>query len=195
MILVTGATGTVGSEVVKRLSAHGIKARAITRDLRKVEANSLPHIEFVQDNFDDAESMRPACSGVDRAFLLTNSTERAEEQQIAFVRVAERSGLRHIMKLSQLHCRSEFPAAISSLPRRGRSGDPSRRPHVHISAAESLHAGPAELPAEHPAEERFFRPNRRRAHQRGGCSRSGRRGGRVAGQDGAQQQDLFAHWT
>jgi nucleoside-diphosphate-sugar epimerase len=35
MILVTGATGTVGSEVVKRLSAHGIKARAVTRDLGK----------------------------------------------------------------------------------------------------------------------------------------------------------------
>ena len=62
MILVTGATGTVGSEVVKRLSAHGIKARAVTRDLRKAEANSLPHIEFVQGDFDDAESIRPACS-------------------------------------------------------------------------------------------------------------------------------------
>ena len=47
--------------------------------------------------------MRRACSGVDRAFLLTNSTERAEEQQIAFVRVAQQSGLRHIVKLSQLH--------------------------------------------------------------------------------------------
>ena len=99
MILITGATGTVGSEVVKRLSAQGIQARAVTRDLRKAEANSLPHIEFVQGDFDDAESMRPACSGVDRAFLLTNSTERAEEQQIAFVRVAQQSGLRHIVKL------------------------------------------------------------------------------------------------
>jgi uncharacterized protein YbjT (DUF2867 family) len=109
MILVTGATGTVGSEVVKRLSAHGIKARAVTRDPRKAEANSLPHVEFVQGDFDDAESMRPACSGVDRAFLLTNSTERAEEQQIAFVRVAQQSGLRHIVKLSQLHADPSSP--------------------------------------------------------------------------------------
>jgi uncharacterized protein YbjT (DUF2867 family) len=109
MILVTGATGTVGSEVVKRLSAHGIKARAVTRDLRKAEANSLPHIEFVQGDFDDPQSMRRACSGVDRAFLLTNSTERAEEQQIAFVRVAQQSGLRHIVKLSQLHADPSSP--------------------------------------------------------------------------------------
>jgi uncharacterized protein YbjT (DUF2867 family) len=109
MILVTGATGTVGSEVVKRLSAQGIKARAVTRDLRKAEANSLPHVEFVQGDFDDAESMRPACSGVERAFLLTNSTERAERQQIAFVRVAQQSGVRHIVKLSQLHADPSSP--------------------------------------------------------------------------------------
>ena len=109
MILVTGATGTVGSEVVKRLSAHGIKARAVTRDLRKAEANLLPHIEFIQGDFDDAESMRRVCSGVARAFLLTNSTERAEEQQIAFVRVAQQSGLRHIVKLSQLHADPSSP--------------------------------------------------------------------------------------
>ena len=41
MILVTGATGTVGSEVVKRLSAEGVQVRAVTRDLGKAEANSL----------------------------------------------------------------------------------------------------------------------------------------------------------
>jgi nucleoside-diphosphate-sugar epimerase len=49
MILITGATGTVGSEVVKRSSAK----RAVTRDLRKVETNRLPNAQFVQGNFDD----------------------------------------------------------------------------------------------------------------------------------------------
>jgi hypothetical protein len=46
MILITGATGTVGSEVVKRLSACGIQVRAVTRDPRKVDANRLPHVQF-----------------------------------------------------------------------------------------------------------------------------------------------------
>ena len=84
MILMTGATGTVGSEVVKRLSAQGVQVRAVTRDLRKAAANPLPHVRFVQGDFEDPESMRRACAGVDRTFLLTNSTERAEQQQIAF---------------------------------------------------------------------------------------------------------------
>jgi uncharacterized protein YbjT (DUF2867 family) len=44
MILITGATGTVGSEVLKRLSAQDIEVRAVTRDSRKAEANLLPLI-------------------------------------------------------------------------------------------------------------------------------------------------------
>jgi uncharacterized protein YbjT (DUF2867 family) len=46
---------------------------------------------------------------VDRAFLLTNSTERAEQQQIAFIHVAQQSGIRHIVKLSQLHADATSP--------------------------------------------------------------------------------------
>jgi len=109
MILITGATGTVGSEVVKRLSAQGRQARALTRDLDKVEADQFPHVEFVQGDFDDADSIRRACSGVEQAFLLSNSTERAERQQIAFVEAARKSGIRHLVKLSQLHAEANSP--------------------------------------------------------------------------------------
>ena len=109
MILITGATGTVGSEIVKRLSAQGIQARAVPRDFDKVEANRLPHVQFVQGDFDSPDSMRRACSGVERGFLLSNSTERAKQQQIAFVEVAKQSGLRHIVKLSQLHADVNSP--------------------------------------------------------------------------------------
>lgn len=52
---------------------------------------------------------RRACAGVDQAFLLTNSTERAEQQQTAFARIAQQSGVRHIVKLSQLHAQVSSP--------------------------------------------------------------------------------------
>ena len=109
MILITGATGTVGSEVVKRLSAHGIQVRAVTRDPRKADAHRLPHVHFVQGDFEDVDAMRRACSDVDRAFLVTNSTARTEHQQIAFTRVAHQSGVQHIVKLSQLHADASAP--------------------------------------------------------------------------------------
>ncbi len=85
MILITGATGTVGTEVVKRLSAQGMPALAVARDVQTAQASAPPHIKFIQGDFDNHESMRRACADVERAFLLTNSTDRAEEQQIAFV--------------------------------------------------------------------------------------------------------------
>ena len=53
--------------------------------------------------------MRRACSSVDRAFLLTNSTERVEEQQTRFTRIAQESGVRHIVKLSQFHADASLP--------------------------------------------------------------------------------------
>jgi uncharacterized protein YbjT (DUF2867 family) len=109
MILITGATGTVGSEVIKQLATQSVLVRAVTRDLRKAQEGAHTHIEFVQGDFDDHETMRRACAGVERAFLLTNSTDRAEEQQVAFTRVAQQSGVRHIVKLSQLHADPNAP--------------------------------------------------------------------------------------
>lgn len=53
--------------------------------------------------------MRRACVSVERVFLLTNSTEYAEQHQIAFTRVAQQSGVRHIVKLSQLHADASSP--------------------------------------------------------------------------------------
>jgi uncharacterized protein YbjT (DUF2867 family) len=52
MILITGATGTVGSEVIKRLCVHGVQIRAVTRDPRKAMANRLPNVQFVQGDFE-----------------------------------------------------------------------------------------------------------------------------------------------
>ena len=103
MILITGATGTVGSEVVKRLSAAGVQVRAVTRDPGKADILRLPQVDVVKGDFEDADTIRRACSGVERAFLVTNSTERTEHQQIAFTRLAHQSGVRHLVKLSQLH--------------------------------------------------------------------------------------------
>jgi uncharacterized protein YbjT (DUF2867 family) len=68
-----------------------------------VEAVKLPHVQFIQGDFDDPDSIRRACAGVESTFLLSNSTERAEKQQIAFAELAKESGVRHIVKLSQLH--------------------------------------------------------------------------------------------
>ena len=108
MILVTGATGTNGSEVVKALAAQGVTARTMMRSLK--DGGELPTgITAVEGNFDDDASLDRALAGVERAFLLTPSTEHAEAQQLRFVAAAARAGVRHIVKLSQFAASPDSP--------------------------------------------------------------------------------------
>ena len=102
MILVTGATGSNGTELLKLLSARGVPARAMVRSTDKAGAVAkLPGVEIVAGDFDDDASLDRALHGVERAFLLTNSTDRAEARQMSFVAATKRGGVRHILKLSQ----------------------------------------------------------------------------------------------
>lgn len=110
MILLTGSSGTVGLELAKLISAHGVTARAMVRSASAAgRLRELPGIVPIAGDFDDPPSLDAALQGVDRAFLVTNSSERAESQQLAFVAAAERAGVRHIVKLSQLHAAPDSP--------------------------------------------------------------------------------------
>jgi uncharacterized protein YbjT (DUF2867 family) len=108
MILVTGATGTSGREILKALAARGVAAKAMVRSTDT--SPELPNgITTVRGDFDNEASLLKALAGVERAFLLTPSTERAEEQQIRFVDAAARAGVRHIVKLSQFAAAPDSP--------------------------------------------------------------------------------------
>jgi uncharacterized protein YbjT (DUF2867 family) len=106
MILITGATGNTGGEIIKRLSGK-VNVRAMVR--RRPEPSGLAGVEYVTGDFDDPESVRRALIGVERAFLATNSTERVEAQQLNFVEQARASGVGHIVYLSQLHAARSSP--------------------------------------------------------------------------------------
>lgn len=99
MLLVTGATGNNGSEIIKRLAMQNVPVRAMVRD--RAKAMTAPNVEVVEADFDRPETLLSALSDVDRAFLLTNSSEHAEAQQLAFVEAAKQSGVAQIVKLSQ----------------------------------------------------------------------------------------------
>ena len=109
MILVTGASGSNGTEIVKLLAARNVPVRAMVRDTGRADAIALPGVEVVRGDFDAPETLRAALVDVERAFLLTNSSEHAEKQQLAFVDVARQSGVAHVVKLSQIHADANSP--------------------------------------------------------------------------------------
>ncbi|MDQ3712898.1 MAG: SDR family oxidoreductase [Acidobacteriota bacterium] len=101
-ILITGATGNIGTELTKLLVHQKVPFRAMVREIKDAkELTDLEGVEVVSGDFNNAQSVAEALRGIERAFLLTNSSEQAETQQIAFVEAAQRAGIKHIVKLSQ----------------------------------------------------------------------------------------------
>jgi uncharacterized protein YbjT (DUF2867 family) len=109
MILITGAAGNVGAELIKKLSERGTPARAFVRNRAQARVIALPGIEIVEGDFTKPETLTRALVGVDRLFLLIPSSSQVEKQQRGFVDAAKRSGVRHIVKLSQLGADTHSP--------------------------------------------------------------------------------------
>ncbi|MFC3574485.1 SDR family oxidoreductase [Streptomyces yaanensis] len=99
MILVTGATGTIGSEVVRQLTARGEKVRALTRDPAKARVPS--GVEVIRGDYLDPGSLEAAMSGVTAAFLVgvPGPDTRHDQDLVASARAA---GVRRLVKLSAI---------------------------------------------------------------------------------------------
>src|SRR5260221_2471290 len=101
MILVTGATGISGSELVRRLSAKGVPVRALVRNTTKAEALvGLPNVEIVEGDMARPETLSGALQGIERAMLISSSAPDMLEVQSNFVEAARKAGVKHIVKLS-----------------------------------------------------------------------------------------------
>jgi uncharacterized protein YbjT (DUF2867 family) len=101
MILVTGATGLNGSEIVRRLSAKGIASRALVRSVARAQAlASLPNVELVEGDMSRPDSLTPALRGVERAMLISSSDPAMLEVQSTFIDEAQKARVKHVVKLS-----------------------------------------------------------------------------------------------
>jgi uncharacterized protein YbjT (DUF2867 family) len=109
-LLITGATGMIGSLLADALVDQGVEFTVMLRPGGSGDQiGGKPGVSSREGDFDDPESLRRALEGVDRAFLLTNSTERTEAQQIAFVEAAQAQRVGHVVYLSQLAADRESP--------------------------------------------------------------------------------------
>jgi len=117
-ILVTGATGTVGGEVVKQLSSSGQKVRASVRSTTRVTSNDkLKDVELVEMDYNKPETLITAFKGADKLFLLTPASPKAAELAANLVKEAKKNGIKHIVKQSVMGADSELEFAHLRLHR------------------------------------------------------------------------------
>jgi uncharacterized protein YbjT (DUF2867 family) len=102
MILVTGAGGTVGSEVLRQLREQGAEVRAAFHSADKAERAKKQGIDSVVLDYADRSSIRAALKGVDKLFLLGPTVPNQVELETNVVEEAKRAGVKHIVKLSVL---------------------------------------------------------------------------------------------
>ncbi|MFC4562341.1 SDR family oxidoreductase [Nocardiopsis mangrovi] len=104
-VLVTGATGTVGSALVAALQERGATVRAMIRNPDR----PVPGVENVVADLRDAESVATALKDVDGVFLNSPSEPDAAEVQKRFAGIARDLGVERFVLLSQYGARTDSP--------------------------------------------------------------------------------------
>jgi uncharacterized protein YbjT (DUF2867 family) len=100
-ILVTGATGNIGAQVVQHLVERGADVRALVRDPSKA---SVPAgVDVVKGDFLDVDSLRTAFDGVSTLFLLNAVVPDEFTQALIALNVARAAGIERIVYLSVIH--------------------------------------------------------------------------------------------
>jgi uncharacterized protein YbjT (DUF2867 family) len=106
-ILVTGATGNVGSGVVRELHSQTANVRALVRDAAaaaaRFRAAGLPDVDLAIGDFEDPGSLRQALDGVSHVYLSAGDGPGKVAHETAMIDAAADVGVELIVKLSAMH--------------------------------------------------------------------------------------------
>jgi uncharacterized protein YbjT (DUF2867 family) len=112
MILVTGATGTAGAEVVRAARERGERVRAFVRDPQQAAEKLGDGVELAVGDFADPRSVRAALAGVDDVVLSCADDPRRVAWEASAIDAAAAAGVRRIVKLSAVGAAPESPVAF-----------------------------------------------------------------------------------
>src|SRR5215208_3188494 len=113
-ILVTGATGNVGSSLLEHLNTADVEVRALTHDESKVPSLRNRGVEAFVGDFSRPETLGPAFEEVDRVFHRTPGSQDQATFGINLLNVAKESGNDvRVVRLSVLKASHEGPSRLS----------------------------------------------------------------------------------
>ena len=115
MILITGATGNNGKELVRQLTAMGQRVRALVRKSAEAANLDSSNVEVAAGDFKLPETLEAALQGVEKAFLLTPVAERFVQWQKDFIEAAKRARIKHLVKFSGMGADLSSPSELLRL--------------------------------------------------------------------------------
>jgi uncharacterized protein YbjT (DUF2867 family) len=100
-VLVTGATGNVGSQVVELLLTAGVPVRAAAGTVESIRARFGDRVEAVALDFTDASTWAAAFTGIQRMFLMRPPhLGKPKTQMLPSLEAAKAAGVEHVVLLS-----------------------------------------------------------------------------------------------
>lgn len=109
MILITGASGNVGKEVLKQVGETGVRVRAAFQSVAKA-ATAPSGVDIVTMDYTQPETVRAALKGVERVFLVGPPAQNLVALERQAMDEIKRSGVRQVVKLSAMGGKaSTFP--------------------------------------------------------------------------------------
>jgi uncharacterized protein YbjT (DUF2867 family) len=129
-VLVTGATGQVGSSTVGELRRRGVPVRAFVRDAARAKEMLGDGVELATGDFEDPASIGAALAGVGRVVLCTPNHPRQVDHEANVIDAAAAAGVRRLVKIGANGAEVGSPLAFWDAHGRierhlGRSGLPA----------------------------------------------------------------------
>jgi uncharacterized protein YbjT (DUF2867 family) len=112
VILVTGATGHVGSELVRLLAEQGAPARALLHSPDKAAPIQRLGLEVAVGDFERPDTLDAAMAGCDHLFLVSPPSPRQPQQEHGVIDAARRAGVGHVVKQTVLGADPDAPIAF-----------------------------------------------------------------------------------
>ena len=108
-ILVTGATGNIGKEVVRQLREKGADFVAL------VNKREIEGVETVSANFADLNSLEEAMKGISTLFMVLQNHPEMEKWGQNIIEAAKKAGIKHIVRSSGSLADKNSPLLIRKL--------------------------------------------------------------------------------
>ncbi|MBB4935606.1 uncharacterized protein YbjT (DUF2867 family) [Lipingzhangella halophila] len=108
-VLVTGATGTVSTALIKALEGADVNLRALVREEPEADSLCKQNAEIFVGDLDDARSLPPAFEGVQDLWLLAPNDPRAPENSMNAMWAARQAGVERVVRLSAVGAAHDAP--------------------------------------------------------------------------------------